>query len=62
VHEDPDGVIVATVMGAIVQLPPGTGSLTIMDDPTQTWLGPRIAAGDELTVSTLEAAQPPAPV
>jgi len=43
-------------------VPPGTGWLSVVADPTHTVKVPVIAAGDELTVTCVIAVHPAAPV
>lgn len=50
--------IVPIAVGALLQLPPGTGSLNVTHVPTHRDVGPRIAVGDGLTHTVVVFRQP----
>lgn len=52
------GSTVAIDVGALVQVPPDTGSVNVIVDPAHTWLGPEIELGDVFTVTANVLAQP----
>jgi hypothetical protein len=57
----PEGTSVATVVGAIVQVPPKVASVSVTVCPTHTVLGPTIGDVEELTVTVIVAEQPAEP-
>ena len=54
----PLGLIVPTVVGAMLQVPPVVASVSEVVVPTQIVLLPRILAGAALTVTVLFTVQP----
>ena len=54
----PPLLTVATPVLLLLHVPPGTGSLSVMDDPAHTWSGPVMALGEEFTVTVTEREQP----
>lgn len=58
-----DELMVAIIMGLMLHVPPGVGSVTVSVEPTQTVPVPTlIGAGSALTVNTDDVKQPPGSV
>jgi len=49
---------IVKALPVVVQFPPVTPSVSVIADPAHTAVGPLIAAGVALTVTTFTAAQP----
>jgi hypothetical protein len=54
-----DEPTVATVVLLLIQVPPAVASVTVIVEPAHTLVGPLIAAGAGLTVTTAVARQLP---